>query len=106
MDRHQDLLTPFTIAEIESGLAPLANGKSPGYLGFPSELFRYARDPTPPGGRLGDHLLSPILKDIFNMAFKQETIPSEAYLCLVTPVFKKGAPTRVNTTLLRLGIRL
>lgn len=105
-----DLNAPFTIEEIDEGVRALANGKSPGYNGFPAELFRYAHLPTHPGDPHSRNVLSPIIADIFTLALRKRTIPGETNICLVTPVYKKGdaydtenyRPIAVGDSLMRL----
>lgn len=49
---------PFTIVEVEAGLTSLHTGKSNGFLGFPSELLRFAQLPLEPGGSHNPHVLA------------------------------------------------
>jgi len=88
--RSDDLVTPFSIAEIEFGLSRLTNGKSSGIMGCPAELFRYAGQLRPSGASGSTHMLSPILTSIFNLAFTQDSIPADQNVCLITPIFKRG----------------
>ena len=105
-----DLNAPFTVEEIDIGVRALANGKSPGYNGFPAELFRYAHSPVHPGDPHSRNILSPIIADIFTLALRKRTIPGETNMCLVTPVYKKGdaydtenyRPIAVGDSLMRL----
>jgi hypothetical protein len=109
-DHCDELNAPFTVQEIELGLRALANGKSPGKDGYPTELFRYAQPLPHPGDPHSRNMLSPVIKDIFTMALRQRTIPAESNVCLVTPVYKKGdaydtgnyRPIAVGESLMRL----
>ena len=103
----EELTAPFSCDEIEFCLNSLANGRSPGLLGFPVEFFKYAR---PLGVPRAVHVLSPLITDIFNLAFASDTLPTVRNVCLVTPIFKKGdafdtgnyRPIAVGDSLMRL----
>jgi exonuclease III len=109
-DHCDELNAPFTVEEIDLGLRALANGKSPGKDGYPTELFRYAQPLTHPGDPYSRNMLSHVIADIFTMALRQRTIPAESNVCLVTPVYKKGdaydtgnyRPIAVGESLMRL----
>ena len=109
-DQCSELNSPFTVEEIDLGLRALANGKSPGILGFPAELFRYAQASSTPGEPYTPNVLSPLIADIFTLALANRMVPAEANACLVTPVHKKGdaydtanyRPIAVGDSLMRL----
>ncbi|DBA94877.1 TPA: hypothetical protein ACH3X1_016747 [Trebouxia sp. C0004] len=84
---------PLTQAEIEVALQKLHNGRSGAFLGYTSEMLRYAKltatdeDPAP------GHLLVPCLQLLFNPAFSTGSVPQSWETSLVTPIFKKGDAT-------------
>jgi hypothetical protein len=103
----QELIAPFSCDEIEVALNSMSNGRSPGLLGLPAELFKYARRL---GASQSAHLLSPLITDIFNLAFATNALPTVENVCLVTPIYKKGdafdtgnyRPIAVGDSLVRL----
>ncbi|DBA98077.1 TPA: hypothetical protein ACH3X1_014699 [Trebouxia sp. C0004] len=80
-------------AEIEVALQKLHNGRSGAFLGYTSEMLRYAKltatdeDPAP------GHLLVPCLQLLFDTAFSTGSVPQSWKTSLVTPIFKKGDAT-------------
>jgi hypothetical protein len=88
--------SPIALEEVENGLRRLHNGRSPGMLGLPSELLRYARatpttDEPPP-----KHVLAPALVHVLNSMFDLGTVPPNINMGLVTPIFKRGDPSDPN----------
>jgi len=89
---------PFTVAEVEVGLASLHTGKSNGYLGFPSELLRFAQRPMDPEVSPNPHLLAPTLLVILNGLFKDGSIPMGFNVSKVSPVVKDAKKNILDTS--------
>lgn len=79
---------PFTLAELELGLTRLNTGKSNGFLGFPSELLRFAQRPHETSGETHPHLLAPTLLVLLNGLFLDGTIPVGFNVSRISPVVK------------------
>ena len=84
---------PLTLAEVETALHSLHNGRSAAMLGYTSELLRYAQLPATPEVPAPPHLLAPCLLVLFNAAFSTGQVPLSWKSSLVTPIFKKGDAT-------------
>ena len=100
----------ITLDEVSTMLRELHNGRSPGSLGLPAELLRYAQAPPTQDAPAPPHLLTPLLHQILNRAFHAGFVPAEVNSALVTPVLKKGdraltsnyRPIAVTTPVMRL----
>ena len=84
---------PLTLAEVETALCNLYNGRSAAMLGYTSELLRRAQLPATPEVPAPPHLLAPCLLVLFNAAFSTAQVPLSWKSSLVNPIFKKGDAT-------------
>lgn len=89
---------PFTLAEVEEGLASLHTGKSNGFLGFPSELLRFAQRPFEREGTFHPHLLAPTLLVLLNALFTEGSIPQGFNVSKVSPVVKDTKKNVLDTS--------
>ena len=89
---------PFTLEEVEVGLTSLHTGKSNGFLGFPSELLRFAQRPADSDGSVNPHLLAPTLLTLLNGLFKEGSIPQGFNVSKVSPVMKDAKKNILETS--------
>jgi hypothetical protein len=87
----------FSEAELEAALKRLNNGRSAGYAGFPSELYRYAvYIPPADSGEQPRNVLVPALTSVMNAVLRTSHVPSDWCLSIITPVYKSGSRLDVN----------
>jgi hypothetical protein len=89
---------PFTLEEVEVGLTSLHTGKSNGFLGFPSELLRFAQRPADSDGSVNPHLLAPTLLTLLNGLFKEGSIPQGFNVSKVSSVMKDAKKNILETS--------
>ena len=73
-------------AEVESLLKQLDTNKSPGHDGIPTRLLKEAAAE-----------LAPSLATLYNLSFQRGDIPQDWKDATVSPIYKKGAKTSLQT---------
>lgn len=82
----------FSQTEVELALKRLNNGRSPGYTGFPSEMFRYAvYEPPRDSEQRPYNVLLPALTALMNAVLRTSLPPKDWCLSIITPIHKAGS---------------
>ena len=93
----QPLNEPFSVEEIEEGLAALKNGKAPGFFGYPAELLKYAQKLPRQNGVPYPHILSELVRELINGLFRQGRIPLMHNVSTVVPTLKDSKANILDT---------
>ena len=84
-DEPYDLNREFTIEEITQYIKKLPNGKASGEDGICNELLKHSV-----------HIISPILREIFNKILITGNFPDSWCNAIITPLHKKGDKNNLN----------
>ena len=94
MDQHPDLLT--VAAWVQNAISRLDPASAAGLDQLPPAFVKHAKVTTTDreGSRVRNttqHLLAPLLTELFHTCFKEGRIPAQWKIARLSPIFKKGA---------------